>query len=320
MAGVETSVAPDAELRVDDSPQVVDYRFSRVADPGPWVADPWADEFRTDDYLAETIAGLRQAHGDPEQSMGVYFLDGRDPRSSLGRAVELERFGDSFANDVPLMRELYGDFEDAGTTELICVVDHVRGRPAGVIRTVRNTAEHGCRILNDLQHDGPNGWGLTWDDVLARSAFVATGAEDIIDIPTIAVALDYAGSRKADGVSKALCAGVFQHALRSDANTWVCSLDRVPYQLIQAYTGDVMSEFDGVDGAPYYGAEDTVPLWCNFREYEQRLIAERQDLYAWLVNCEGLEDYFFAWPETLVEVIDLTDSTLAERRAAATTE
>lgn len=315
-ADADISSAP----RVDDRPEVIDqseYVFRRMADPGPRVSDPWAEEYRTEEFMAGAIAELRRAHGDPEQSMGVYFLDGRDPRSSLGRAIELERFGESFANDVPLLRELYGEFENAGVTELICVVDHERGRPAGVIRTVRNTDEHGCRILNDLQKVGPNGWGLTWDEIQSRADFLATEPLEILDIPTIAVGKDFAGSRKLDGVSKALSASVLQHALRSEAVTWVCSLDRIPYQLIQAYGGDVMEEFEGIEGQPYYGAEDTVPLWCNLIPYEERLRTTRPDLYCWLIDCQGLEDYFFAWPETLVEVIDLTDTAMAERRAAA---
>jgi hypothetical protein len=270
------------------------------------VVDLWADEYRSEQFLSDAIAELRSEYGDPEQPMGMYCIPGTDPRSSLGRAVELERFGESFDNDVPLMRELYGTFEDEGLTELLCVVDHERGRPAGVIRTVRNTAEHGCRILNDLQDDGENGWGLTWAEILERSDFAARRPEDIIDIPTIAVGREYSGARRADSVSKALCAAVFQHALRSDANTWVCSLDRIPYMLIQAYTANVMQEFAGVEGHAYHGAADTVPLWTNFREYEERLRRDHPDLHQLFVHNLGLEDYFFGWPDE--RVIDLRDS------------
>jgi hypothetical protein len=312
-AGPESTEAGDRPTVIDTS----EFVFKRLADPGLRVNDPWAPTYRQPDYLAQAIDELRAAHGDPDQSMGIYFLDGRDPRSSLGRAIELERFSDSFDNDVAMLRDLYGDFEGAGTTEMICVVDHEAGHPAGVIRLVRNTAEHGCRTLIDLQKDGPNGWGLTWDQVLAGADFLARDPLDILDIPTMAVAKDYAGSSKVDGVSKALSAGVLRYALASETVTWVTALDRIPYQLIQAYGGGVMEEFDGVGGQPYYGAEDTVPLWTNLVPYEERLRTTRPDLYAWLIDGEGLEDYFFGWPDTLVEVIDLTDSAPADRRARA---
>ena len=152
------------------------------------AVDLWSDEYRTDEYMRWAIESLRAEYGDPEQPMAMYQVEGTDPRSSLGRAIELERFGESFDNDADLLRDLYGTFEVAGNTQILCVVDHELGRPAGVIRTVRNTERDGCRILNDLQKEGEDGWGLTWDEITARSDFAAQRPEDIIDIPTIAVA------------------------------------------------------------------------------------------------------------------------------------
>jgi hypothetical protein len=274
--------------------------------------DLWSEDYRTPEYLAWAIDDLRREFGEPDQRYGVYFIHGEDPRSGLSRSVELERFGDSFNNDVPLMRRLYGQFEDVGATEIITVVDHEEHLPCGVIRTVRNTAEYGCRILNDLQKHGEDGWGLTWDEIVARSRFAATRADEITDIPTVAVAIKYQGHRKADGVSKALYAGLMQQGLRSDAKTWVCSLDRIPYILVQAAAKDIMQEFDGVPGQPYYGAPDTVPLWANIWDYEYYLRTQHPDAYAMYAHSVGLDDqYFFGFaePPTWVapdpEVIDL---------------
>lgn len=275
------------------------------------VLDVWDDRYRTDEFLAAAIDELREEFGNPSERFGVYFLDGLDPRSSLGRAVEVERFGEEFANDVDMLRDLYGDFEDAGTTEMICVVDHEARRPAGVIRTVVNTAEHGCRILNDLRADGENGWGLSWDEIVAASEFAAQRPEEIIDIPTIAVSKGYGRGKEVQGVSMALFSGVCQQAQRSDAHTWVCSLERVPYQIVQAATHGVMQEFDGVDAKAYYGAPDTVPLWANFREWEAWLRRDHPSTRSLLFEAAGLTDYFFGvrgeprWPSTDSEVIDL---------------
>lgn len=268
-----------------------------VIDLTDGAPDMWADEYRTPEFLAEAIRSLRSEYGDASEPFGVYFVDGLDPRSSLGRAVELERFGESFENDVDLLRTLYGGFEAVGATELICVVDHEELRPAGVIRLVRNTREAGCRILNDLQADGENGWGLTWEEILERSDFAATDPTDILDIPTIAVATAYSGASRADSVSKALFGAVLRRALMGDAVTWVCSLERIPYILVQAAGRDVMHEFDGVEAKAYYGAPDTVPLWANFREYEVGLRRDFPESWAWLVGNEGLEQYFFGYPE-----------------------
>lgn len=274
--------------------------------------DVWAPQYRTDEFLAHAIDELRDEFGNPPQRFGVYLLDGLDPRSSLGRAVEVERFGDSFGNDVELLRELYGDFEDAGNTELICVVDHEAHKPAGVIRTVRNTAEYGCRILNDLQKEGENGWGMTWDEIVAASSFAATTPEQITDIPTIAVSRGYGRGSDNIGVSMGLFCGLTQQALRSDALTWVCSLERVPYQIVQGVSHGVMHEFDGVPARPYYGAPDTVPLWSNFRVWEAWVRRTHPDTHALLIDAAGMEaEYFFGfhepptWESIEPDVIDL---------------
>ena len=254
------------------------------------LLDVWDPKYRTPEFLSEAIDSLRAEFGNPPQRFGVYIVDGLDPRSGLGRAVEVERFGESYENDVSLLRELYGDFEDAGSTELICVVDHQEHLPCGVIRLVRNTEALGCRILNDLQAEGENGWGMTWEEIVAAADFAAVAPEEIIDIPTIAVSKAYQGHREVAGISKALYAAVFQHALRSDAQTWVCSLERVPYILVQDSSVHVMNEFRGVPSRPYYGAPDTVPLWSNFRHHEAYLRKYHPAAHAMFTFSEGLTD------------------------------
>ena len=56
------------------------------------TVDLWSDEYRTDEYMRWAIESLRAEYGDPEQPMAMYQVEGTDPRSSLGRAIELERF------------------------------------------------------------------------------------------------------------------------------------------------------------------------------------------------------------------------------------
>jgi len=254
----------------------------------------WSSEFMTDEFEAESIRSLMEENGNPEEKFGVYIIDGKDPRSSLGRKVELERFDDEFGNGPDYMKKLYGEFEDFGLTQLLVVVDHENLRAAGVIRLVRNTAEHGCRILNDLQLVGENGWGLsTLDEVKNRADFAAETPEEILDIPTIAVSKDY-GS-KLTAVSDALCAGVFQTSLKDGiTKTWVCSLARIPYIIIQEKTGNAFYEFAGVPSAPYHGDTDTTPLWCNLDELFDMTKSNDPSRYQKYYEGVGLEDYFFA--------------------------
>jgi hypothetical protein len=277
------------------------------------AVDLWSPDLRTETALRAAVESLRAEHGDPVQPMAMYEVAGTDPRSSLGRAVELDRFADSFDNEPELLRELYGAFEPSGQTDFLIVVDHERGRPAGAIRCVTSSADLGCPMLNDLQATGENGWGLGWDEIVRRSDFAAERPEEFIDIATLAVSREYAGSHRADGVSKALFAAVLQHAIRSDATTWVTLLDRIPYLLVQAWGMGVMREFEGVEPRPYHGAEDTTPLWCNFRPYEAQLAIDHPEQHARLMHNLELDDYFFGWADE--RVIDLREPLAAPEQA-----
>jgi S-adenosylmethionine decarboxylase len=252
----------------------------------------WSRDRLTDDFAQFAVQSLLDEWRRPAARFGVYFLSGLDLRSSLGRMVEVERFADQFGNPPDFLRELYSEFEIAGKTELILAVDHQRERPAGVLRLIRNSDEHGCRTLNDLQATGENGWGLTMNEIHSRSSFAAGEPDEIIDIATMAVSKEYAGGRHVASVSQALCAGLYQRSLRTDALTWVCCLDRIPYILIEEYGGGVMSEFEGVRSQRYYGSDDTTPLWCNFRAHAARIVTERPDIWARFMKYEGLDDYF----------------------------
>jgi hypothetical protein len=269
--------------------------ITHEVNPNLYAPDLWSPEYLSREFAAESIKSLMHESGDPKEPFGVYLINGGDPRSSLGRIVELERFEKEFGNGPEFMKQLYGEFEEVDKTKFIVVVDHNKLKPAGVIRTVKNSEQYGCRILNDMQKHGDNGWGLSMSDILQRSKFAAQSPEEILDIPTIAVSEDYAGAKDLDSVSKALCAGVFQMSLNDpEVKTWVCSLARVPYILIQAYTSNCFSEFDGVPSQPYYGDTDTTPLWCNVIELADRIITEEPDIYARYHDNVGLENYFFA--------------------------
>lgn len=263
----------------------------KVTDTGKlWDASTWTPEF-----CESAVNDLMQEHQVDNEQFGVYFLDSLDARSSLGRIVEIERFDEGFGNGPDYMKELYGRYEVSGQTEIIVVIDHINKRPAGVIRTIRNDAENGCPTLNDLLSSDINGWGLTPDDLAEKSDFDAVTPDQIIDIATMAVSKDYSGSTSVDGISRALCAAVFQRSLEDpNAQTWVCALARVPYILIQAYTDNVMTEFEGVEGRPYHGDPDTIPVWSNFRRHRDYLEQHNQELFRRFALSEGLEGYFFA--------------------------
>lgn len=54
------------------------------------------------------------------------------------------------------------------------------------------------------------------------------------------------------------------------------------------------AEFEGVEPRSYYGSPDTTPLWCNIRQYRERLKADHPDSYAKYNDMVGLDDFFMA--------------------------
>ena len=307
----------ESEEAAESSEIVVD--LTDVAGAGVSVTGPghslWRDEFLTESYVKSAVKSLHDEYGQPSQEFGVYFLDGSDTRSAVGRTVEIERFSTTFDNSTEFLRRLYEPLELSGNTELICVVEHASYSPAGVLRTVRHTSEGGSRTLDDLQASGVNGWGLSWTDILKRSDFAAAAPEEITDVPTIAVARAFQGADQLDGVSQALYAALMQRFLSSSANTFVCALDRIPYLLIQAASRGILNEFDDVGSISYYGSDDTTPLWANFREHEAYLRLFQEETHDRLIKLQGLSEKFFfgypngqpVWQSLDLQVVDLRE-------------
>lgn len=287
---------------------------SSIGNPVELVVDVWSEEFINPDYVSWAISKLHERAGSPDTPFGVYFLDGLDPRAAIGRIVELERFSDSFDNDAAYLKNLYHRYELAGSTELVCVVDHENRAPAGVIRLIRHSRDHGCRTIDDLERTGPDGWGLEPGEIWRRSSLAAREPEDIVDCATLAVAYAYQGLTKAGAVSRALAAAVFNRCLEEDVLSLVCAFEHLPAKLFQAYTGNGFHPFDGVGPQPYYGAENTVPLWSNTRDWEYWIRHHRPRIHERFIGLKGFDNFHFAWPNGPLtwepteaeQVVDLT--------------
>lgn len=283
------------------------------------VANVWSPEYFEEEFLRFAILDLKREHGDPEHPFGVYILDALDPRSCLGRVVELERFGGQFGNDLAMLRDLYVDYEDCGNSELCIVVDHLELRPVGVIRLTRHTEEFGSRTIDDLLALGENGWGLSKEELWTRAPLAAKDLNGIVDVPTLAVSVGYHGNDALDSISRALSACMFKRILSCGSESMICALDRIVAALVQSITGNFLGEFEGIGPQPYYGSPGTIPMWSNPREQLLRIQTSEPELYERFVLLKGLDKYFFAWPEDTATweeidelVIDLRDSSSSE--------
>ena len=82
---------------------------------------------------------IRDAAGEPGEAFGMYAIAASSPWSALPRAVEHDVFFEYFGNEPEVLEAEYQPYEDA--TLFVCVMDHLRGLPAGRIAHQQVTAE-----------------------------------------------------------------------------------------------------------------------------------------------------------------------------------
>ena len=119
-----------------------------------------------------------------------------DPASALARYVEHEVFLELFGNTIDTLDTEYGPYEAAG--RFLCVVDHQRCVPAGMIRLIAPSPA-GFETLHDLDAI----WGVATAD-LARPEPVGLGTSSLWDLATLAVARDYRSAASSGLVIMAL--------------------------------------------------------------------------------------------------------------------
>ena len=236
----------------------------------------------TDRDMLRNLGGrIVAAAGQPSQPFGVYAFAAGEPESELARHVEREVFYEYFRNTPELLAAEYGPYEDA--TLFLCVLDHRRRLPAGVIRLVL-PSRAGLKSLDDVEAV----WGHRLDDVLDRTG-MSTGPDRVWDVATLAVDAEYRG-RATDGlVSLALYQAVAQLAVRCDVRWVVTILDLVVLNLIQKATSHAFESFSGVTPLRYLDSPASLPVYCDLDAYFPRLEAADPSMYEILYDGRGLE-------------------------------
>jgi ribosomal protein S18 acetylase RimI-like enzyme len=231
--------------------------------------------------LRELGGRVVSAAGRPAEPFGVYAFPAHAPESELARHVEREVFGEFFNNSPELLAAEYGPYEDS--TVFLCVLDHRRRLPAGVIRLVLPSPA-GLKSLADVE----SVWGHRLNDVLART-HLTLEADRVWDIATLAVDSEYRG-RATDGlVSLALYQSVAQAALRCNVGWVVTILDLVVLDLIQQITSRAFQRFAGLEPRPYLDSPASLPVYGEADAYFARLETEDPSMYEILFEGRGLE-------------------------------
>jgi hypothetical protein len=231
--------------------------------------------------LRELAGEVMQREQRADTPFGLYLLSSDDPGAELARSVERQVFYDFFGNTPELLAAEYARYEEA--TFFLCVVDHLRRLPAGMIRIIRPSAT-GFKTLSDLEHV----WGQPAPAVFDRSG-IDLRETTTWDFATLAVSPEYRGPATAGLVSLALYQGSNVAAVHLGIEWAIAVLDLVALDLIQTSFHSPFSAFDGCDPRSYLDSPSSLPVYCDVKAFHARLELAHPDTYSLLHNGEGLE-------------------------------
>lgn len=233
------------------------------------------------------------------EPFGAYLFRGDEPGAELGRHTERAVFLEAFGNTAELLDVEYGPYEP--NSVFICVVDHLRGLPAGVMRVLLPAPE-GFKSLNDVEST----WGEPAEALIERTG-LALDLDRTWDIATLAVAAEYRGKAARGLVSMGLYQTLTLAARTCGIDWFVAIFDMPVFRMISWKLRLIFAGYEGIAPMPYLGSAASIPAWCDVVGAEKRLAAADRDLHAILVEGIGLEpalrrvdlthaDRLVAWP------------------------
>jgi hypothetical protein len=217
----------------------------------------------------------------PTEPFGVYLFRSDEPGADLARRVEQEVFLEVFGNTPELLTKEYEPYEAASF--FVCVVDHGRRLPAGVMR-ILVPSPAGFKTVNDI----PPIWTESLDEMAGRTGLALDYAKTW-DIATLAVASDYRGKAKAGLVTMGLYQALSMLTLRSGIEWLIAILDRRVFRMVRWQLRMTFADFKDVPVLPYLGSAASLPVWCSMSQGKRYLIAKDPELYELLVEGKGLE-------------------------------
>jgi hypothetical protein len=215
------------------------------------------------------------------EPFGAYVFRFDDPGAELGRHLEREVFLEAFGNTAELLAEEYAPYER--TSAFICVVDHLRDKPAGVMRVLLPSSS-GFKSLNDIDRV----WGEPAVALAGRTG-LTIDPHATWDIATFAVAPEYRGKAARGLVTMGLYQTLTLAALACGTEWFVAILDMPVFRLIRWKLRMIFAGYKGVAPQPYLGSPASIPAWCNVADAERHLAAVDPDLHAIVCRGEGLE-------------------------------
>ena len=215
------------------------------------------------------------------EPFGAYVFSWDDPNAELARHLERAVFLEAFGNTSDLLSSEYGPYEQSSL--FICVVDHIRRVPAGMMR-VLTPSPAGFKSLIDIEEV----WGEPIERVLGRTGLDMDPVRTW-DIATLAVSPDYRGTAAQGLVTMGLYQTLTLAAFRHGIGWFVAILDLPVLRLLRLKLRMIFSEFEGLTPLPYLGSLQSVPSWCDVAAAANHLEMVDADLHDVLVCGVGLE-------------------------------
>ena len=215
------------------------------------------------------------------EPFGAYLFRSDEPGAELGRHLERTVFLETFGNTREQLAEEYGPYE--ASSVFICVVDHLRHVPAGVMRVLLPSPA-GFKSLNDIE----SVWGEAAEDLIERTGLTLDPYRTW-DIATLAVAADYRAKATAGLVSMGLYQTLGLAARACGIHWFVAILDMPVFRMLRWKLRMIFAGYEGVAPLPYLGSVASIPAWCDVADAERRLAVSDPALHAILVDGIGLE-------------------------------
>ncbi len=231
--------------------------------------------------LTELADHVIATGGRGDTPFGLYLFAGTTPGAALGRAVEQQVFLEYFGNTPAMLAAEYERYD--ATSLFVCVLDHERRAPAGVMRIIVPSPQ-GQKSLVDLEA----GWGAPLAAVLDETG-LAWDHEAVWDIATLAVASEYRGASTDGLISLALYQALGALMGRCRVHWFVAILDLVVLDLIQTRTGRPISSFAGIAPKRYLDSPSSLPVYSDWRDYEARVRITDPLMHEIVFDGAGLE-------------------------------
>lgn len=270
--GLESGLAPQ-------------YTDGNVTDQ-PWRSE-WTEQSFSPERMKQLIAEVTPSDEVRQgRKFGVHVFDGSDPHSDIGRCVEHTVFMKFFRNDLDVMREAYGPYDEHST--LLTVVDYEAQEPVGVVRVIE-PSDLDVITLAEIQNPKyPWSAGLNMTD---RWHEVGDDPAHTLDITTMAVMPNYQTAHSKNGASASLYSTCVRWSLAHGYNYWVSIVDKRIHTSMQAW-GEPFEDFEGADWAPYMGSKASKPVHLKLDSALEKVRAFDEGIHALYTQSAGLEHQF----------------------------